>query len=82
MPPYTGEGAADNYNGPSPDGAAAGWFNANAIAFKRRPKWAMETLVAHETVPGHHLQIALAQESSRIPMIRRAGFGFSAFSEG
>ena len=36
----------------------------------------------HETIPGHYLQIALAQESASAPMLRRAGFGFSAFSEG
>jgi uncharacterized protein (DUF885 family) len=81
MPPYTGEGAADNYNGPSLDGSTAGWFNANAIAFKRRPKWAMETLVAHETVPGHHLQISRQVELGELPNFRRQS-QYSVFSEG
>ena len=81
MPPYTGEGAADNYNGPSLDGATSGWFNANAIAFKRRPKWAMETLVAHETVPGHHLQISRQVELGELPNFRRQS-QYSVFSEG
>lgn len=81
MPPYTGEGAADNYNGPSQDGATAGWFNANVVAFKRRPKWAMETLVAHETVPGHHLQISRQVELGELPSFRRQS-QYSVFSEG
>jgi len=81
MPAYTGEGAADNYNGPSLDGTTAGWFNANAIAFKRRPKWAMETLVAHETVPGHHLQISRQVELGELPSFRRQS-QYSVFSEG
>lgn len=81
MPAYTGEGAADNYNGPALDGTTPGWFNANAIAFKRRPKWAMETLVAHETVPGHHLQIARQVELADLPAFRRQS-QYSVFSEG
>jgi len=81
MPAYTGEGAADNYNGPSLDGTTPGWFNANAIAFKRRPKWAMETLVAHETVPGHHLQISRQVELGELPNFRRQS-QYSVFSEG
>jgi uncharacterized protein (DUF885 family) len=81
MPPYTGEGAADNYNGPAVDGSTPGWFNANTIAFKRRPKWAMETLVAHETVPGHHLQISRQVEMADLPPFRRQQF-YSVFGEG
>ncbi|NCT82859.1 MAG: DUF885 domain-containing protein [Comamonadaceae bacterium] len=81
MPAYTGEGAADNYNGPALDGSGAGWFNANAIALKRRPKWAMETLVAHETVPGHHLQISRQMELGELPGFRRQA-QYSVFSEG
>lgn len=81
MPAYTGEGAADNYNGPALDGTTAGWFNANAVAFKRRPKWAMETLVAHETVPGHHLQISRQVELAELPNFRRQS-QYSVFSEG
>jgi uncharacterized protein (DUF885 family) len=81
MPAYTGEGAADNYNGPALDGTTGGWFNANVIAFKRRPKWAMETLVAHETVPGHHLQISRQVELGELPNFRRQS-QYSVFSEG
>lgn len=81
MPAYTGEGAADNYNGPALDGTTGGWFNANAVAFKRRPKWAMETLVAHETVPGHHLQISRQVELGELPNFRRQS-QYSVFSEG
>lgn len=81
MPAHLGPGAADNYNRPPDDGIRPGWYNANILAFKRRPRWAVPTLVAHETVPGHHLQGARALELDDLPAFRRSGF-FTAFGEG
>jgi uncharacterized protein (DUF885 family) len=81
MPAYMGPGAAENYSGPEMGGRSAGWFNANALAFKRKPKWAMETLVAHEAMPGHHLQIARAGELGALPEFRRRAF-ITAYTEG
>jgi len=45
------------------------------------PKYTLPTLCYHEGVPGHHLQISIAQESKDIPLLRKTG-GFSAYSEG
>ena len=81
MPAHLGPGAADNYNRPSPDGREPGWYNANTLAYTRRPRWALPTLVAHETVPGHHLQGARALELGALPAFRRNGF-YTAFGEG
>ncbi|QPF75228.1 DUF885 domain-containing protein [Roseateles sp. DAIF2] len=81
MPAYMGEGAAENYTAPTMDGSTAGWFNANALAFKRRPIWGMETLVVHETVPGHHLQLARQRELGTLPAFRR-NLSYTAYSEG
>ncbi|HSM22226.1 MAG TPA: DUF885 domain-containing protein, partial [Rubrivivax sp.] len=81
MPAHRGSDAAEYYDGPALDGSQPGWFNANALAWKTRPIWGMETLVAHETVPGHHLQIARAVELGELPKLRRGG-GFTVYSEG
>ncbi len=81
MAEHLGPGAADNYTGPPLDGSGPGWYNANVLAYQRRQKWALPSLVAHETVPGHHLQVARARELGELPAFRRGG-GYTAFSEG
>ena len=81
MAEHLGPGAADNYTGPPLDGSGPGWYNANVLAYQRRQKWALPSLVAHETVPGHHLQVARARELGDLPAFRRGG-GYTAFSEG
>jgi len=58
-----------------------GEFNANTYDLKSRPKWEMEALTAHEAVPGHHLQISLAQEQEGVPEWRKYD-NYTAFVEG
>ncbi len=81
IPPYQGEGKAEYYSPGSADGSRAGWFNANVVALKTRPKWEMEALFLHEAVPGHHLQTARALELGQLPNFRRSGW-YVAYGEG
>ena len=81
MPADASTDAAAFYSQPALDGSRPGWFNANAQAYAKRPTWAMESLVAHEAVPGHHLQVARAAELGTLPKFRRAG-GYNAYAEG
>ena len=82
MPAFRGPDAAEYYDAPARDGSRAGYFNANVLGLDSKPKWGMATLVAHEAVPGHHLQIARGMELKDLPEFRRAGFGYTAFVEG
>jgi len=65
----------------TPDPGRPGIFFANTYDLKSRPKWEMEALTLHEAVPGHHLQVSLAQEMENLPNFRRYG-GFNAYVEG
>ncbi|MFY9511729.1 MAG: DUF885 domain-containing protein, partial [Rubrivivax sp.] len=82
MPAHLGPDRAEYYDGPTRDGSRAGYFNANAAGWQKKPTWGMATLVAHEAVPGHHLQIARNVELGTLPEFRRGGFGYTAFTEG
>lgn len=61
--------------------AQAGYFMANTYALDQRPKYEMISLAMHEAVPGHHLQIALAQELENVPEFRKDAW-FHVFGEG
>lgn len=69
------------YNPGSLRAGRPGYFYANTYDLKSRPKWEMEALTLHEAVPGHHLQIAIAQELEDVPEWRRYQ-GYTAYVEG
>jgi uncharacterized protein (DUF885 family) len=83
VPVFIQDGAANGYyNSASLDGSRPAAFNINLKETSDWPRYNLWTLAHHETIPGHHLQIALSQESTQMPIIRRTGGGFSAFVEG
>ncbi len=68
------------YYRPSKDGSRPGVFYINTYAPHERPRYELTALSAHEAVPGHHLQIAIAQELDLHPFRRH--IDWDAFTEG
>jgi uncharacterized protein (DUF885 family) len=82
VPAYSEKSQTTAYYQPgSPEAGRPGWYYANTYALDTRPRWEMEALTLHEAVPGHHLQIALAQEMQDAPEFRKHA-GYTAFVEG
>jgi uncharacterized protein (DUF885 family) len=69
------------YNSPAPDGSRPGYVFYNLASMAALPKWQMAALAYHEGIPGHHMQIAVAQETKAIPDFRKHSF-FTAYVEG
>jgi uncharacterized protein (DUF885 family) len=69
------------YNQPTLDGSRPGYYYVNLRNMRDNPIYLMESLAYHEGAPGHHFQIALAQELQDLPMQQRLTF-FSAYVEG
>ncbi|MFL6765860.1 MAG: DUF885 domain-containing protein [Sphingomicrobium sp.] len=82
VPPEIQDGASNGYyNRAALDGSRPAIYFINLKDLGDWPKYSLPTLSYHEGVPGHHLQISIAQESKDIPTLRKLGF-FSAYSEG
>ena len=69
------------YRQPSTDGTRPGRYHINTYDPEHHPRYIAEPLAFHEAVPGHHLQVALAQELADIPTFRRH-VGITAYFEG
>lgn len=69
------------YNPPAMDGSRPGVFYANLRDMSEVPQFGMRTLAYHEAVPGHHFQLALAQELKGLPIFRQI-LPFTAYAEG
>ena len=79
VPAHKEQFAGQYYNRAPIDGSRPAIFYTNLSWLPN--KAGMQTLLHHETIPGHHLQIAYAQELANIPMYRNFTF-FTAFIEG
>lgn len=74
------------YYPPSEDGSRPGTYYVNSYRPETRPRYNLAALTVHESVPGHHLQIAIQNEARDIPRFRRHRLGTQgalvAFTEG
>jgi uncharacterized protein (DUF885 family) len=82
VPPFMEANASGAYYvPPALDGSRPGVFFANLRDMRAVPTFGMRTLAIHEGVPGHHFQVALAQERVGGPTFRKVLF-FTAYAEG
>jgi len=74
-------GAAQHYYPSTPDGARPGVYYAHLSDMKAMPKTTLEVIAYHEGLPGHHMQIAIAQELKGVPTFRTQ-YNSTAYAEG
>lgn len=76
------DGAAQHYQPGTPDGSRPGVYYAHLSDMTSMPKTELETIAYHEGIPGHHMQLSIAQELEGVPKFRSQGSFNSAFIEG
>jgi len=82
VPPDIQDGAPNGYyNTASLDGSRPAIYWINLKSTGDWPRYSLPSLTYHEGVPGHHLQLSLAQQSKDIPMLRKISF-YSSYIEG
>jgi uncharacterized protein (DUF885 family) len=69
------------YQRGTPDGKRPGTYYVNLSNMKALPRWEVEALAYHEGLPGHHMQISIAQERPDVPQFRRFAH-YTSYSEG
>lgn len=74
-------GAAQHYFPGTPDGSRPGTYYAHLSDMKSMPKGELEVIAYHEGIPGHHMQISIAQELTGVPQFRTQ-INFTAYAEG
>jgi uncharacterized protein (DUF885 family) len=74
-------GAAQHYVQGTPDGSRPGTYYVHLIDMNSMPKFDMESVAYHEGIPGHHMQVAIAQELTGLPAFRTQSF-HTAYGEG
>jgi uncharacterized protein (DUF885 family) len=74
-------GAAQHYFPGTPDGSRPGVFYSHLSDMNAMPKYQLENIAYHEGLPGHHMQISIAQELTGVPKFRTQ-YGYTAYSEG
>ncbi len=82
MPEYLGSGQASAwYAQGTADGSRPGRVNINTYHWQDRALAPIEAVAYHEGIPGHHLQISLAEEQTGLPEFRKY-LGYTAYTEG
>ncbi|MDE0082813.1 MAG: DUF885 domain-containing protein [Gammaproteobacteria bacterium] len=75
------DGGAQSYMPGTPDGSRPGVFYVHLSDMRSMPRYQLEGIAYHEGVPGHHLQVSIAQELEDVPMFRKHSF-YTAYTEG
>ena len=74
-------GAAQHYVRGTPDGSRPGTYYAHLIDMDAMPTWDIENVAYHEGIPGHHMQVSIAQELQGLPTFRTQ-IAFTPYNEG
>jgi uncharacterized protein (DUF885 family) len=75
------EASSAEYNQGTPDGSRPGIIYVNTGDYQHRSLLSVESTAYHEGVPGHHMQISIAQTLPELPAFRQQG-GYVAYEEG